>query len=495
MNIKNKILRYFENYESHAPLTLFIFGLYPFFHYYNNNISEATSWQQLLFISLLCFGLPQLLLLIMPYVLKIDFLKPLKRHGLAILCGIVFFGLIGFFMFFPNKKKILLLIIIGSILGWFLSKHLKKIIVIQLILVLISMVSILPKLTFHLQQDNATWATLSDEELQTKLTIRPNIFVIQPDGYVNFSEIDKPPYNFNNSEFKSWLDSKGFTHYNKFRSNYYSTYTSNSSMFAMRHHYYSNTDMVTRKTHKANEAIVGKYNNVLNILRPNDYKNYLIIDNSYFLIDREPMEYDHCNINSDFISYHRSGVLHDVDILKDFNKALDTLTSDRNFFFVEKTIPGHIRHKKSISKGKEEERLLYLEELKKANEWLIALVNKIIEYDDSALIVIVADHGGYVGLEYTMEATERKLDKQEALSSFSSILSIKWPEAIKHDSLTFKSNVNLFRNLFYALSENEQLKDNLKENSSYLPLQVNGNTDVYQYFDDKGNYVFEQVQN
>ncbi|MEO1033106.1 MAG: sulfatase-like hydrolase/transferase, partial [Bacteroidota bacterium] len=407
----------------------------------------------------------------------------------------VFFGLIGFFMFFPNKKKVLALIVLGIVIGWILSKYFKKIIVFQIILALISIISFTPKLIFHLNFDNASWATITKEEQQTKFIETPNIFVIQPDGYVNFSEIDKPPYDFDNSKFENWLVSQGFRDYEGFRSNYYSTYTSNSSMFAMQHHYYSNTNKATLKTHKANEVIIGKKNNVTNILKQNGYNNYLITDNTYFLINREPMHYDYCNVKPSMVSYHRSGVLPKLDFMDGFEKTLDTITTDKNFFFIERTIPGHIIYKKGLSKGKEEERLLYLDALKRTNQWLKEMISSITSFDENALIVIVADHGGYVGLDYTMEVTERKPNELEVISSFSSILSIKWPESLKTNDLIFKSNVNLFRKLFFALSKNAHLVNNLKENSSYLPLKISGETDFYEYIDDSGKPVFNKVYN
>lgn len=493
LKFTSKLFSYINNCEQYPVLVIFIAGLYPLLHYYNGNIQDATSWQQFLFLFSLCFVLPQLILALIPLVLKVNFLKKMKSKSLSVLSNSTFLGLIGFFLFFPNKKKILALILIGIGVGWFFSKHLRKIIFIQLILVVINSVTFLPKLMFHLKLNNDNWTQLTSEELETEFTETPNVFVIQPDGYVNFSEIDKAPYSYDNSSFKNWLVSEGFKNYEDFRSNYYSTYTSNSSMFAMKHHYYSNTNISTLKTHKANEVIVGNNNNVLSILKMNGYKSYLITDNTYFLVNRESMHYDYCNVKPNQVSYYRSGVLHDVDIMKDFNKTLDTITRHKNFFFIERTIPGHIVHKKSLSQGKDQERLLYIEALKKANQWLKAIISSISNFDEDAIIVIVADHGGYVGMNYTMEAVERKLNKQEILSSFSSVLSIKWPKSIKSSNIEFKSNVNLFRNLFYTLSGNDALIKNKALDASYLPLRDASNFGYYKYMNNSGEFVFESV--
>ena len=259
------------------------------------------------------------------------------------------------------------------------------------------------------------------------------------------------------------------------------------------YHYYSNTNRSTLKTHRANEAIVGKYNNVLNILSKNGYNSHLISDNSYFLIDRVISQYDYSNINTTWMSYHKSGSVRGVEIQKDLSSVLDTLKSSRNFFFIEKTLPSHIIYKKSKSLGVEGERKRYLNRLKEANQWITNLVNRINDYDEEALIIIVADHGGQVGLEYTLESVNKRLNPQEALSTFSSMLSIKWPKSIEAEHINFKSNVNLFRQVFFLLSGNKEFLINLSDNSSYLPLRTNSTFNFYQYINDSGLPVFKEL--
>jgi hypothetical protein len=491
--IRNKITDFLNNKKEYSHLAIFVAGLYPFFQYYSNNIAEATSWQQFLFITGLCFVLPQIVLLLWAFCRKLNVFKLIKNKGISILNAIVFSGLIGFLVLNLNRKMLVIILIVGAILGFILMKHLKKVLIIQFIFTITSVVSLAPKLLFQLQHDNSTWAKLSEEELDTEFLKTPNIFVIQPDGYVNVSEISQAPYNFNNSEFVTWLSASGFKNHSDFRSNYYSTYTSNSSMFAMQHHYYSNTNPATLKTHDANEAIVGKYNNVLNILKNNKYRSHLITDNSYFLIDREPSQYDYCNINSNLISYHNSGAVNGADIIPDLERVLDTLSGTSNFFFIEKTLPSHIRYAKNTTEGIDKERLRYIERVKLANDWIESLVKKINEFDEQALIIIVADHGGFVGLEYTLEAVMKKLNYQEVISSFSSLLSIKWPDGYESEDLNYMSNVNLFRNVFYTLSKNDKLLNNLNDNSSFLPLKENGKANYYQYLDDKGKFVFKKI--
>jgi hypothetical protein len=182
-----------------------------------------------------------------------------------------------------------------------------------------------------------------------------------------------------------------------------------------------------------------------------------------------------------------------VDILSDFSKTLDTLLKNGNFFFIEKTIPSHIMYSKQRSKGAKQERLDYLNRLEMTNDWLKSLIEEIHQYDSNAMIIIIADHGGYVGLEYTKEVVSRKLKPIEVISSFSSMLSIKWPQNIENQNLDFKTNVNLFHNIFYALSGDEVFIDNLQPNTSFLPLIENSNALYYECIDEQRNVVFKPI--
>ena len=495
-NMKSFRAKFFDFIKSKKEvprLVAFAAGVYPFIHYYSSNLSIADSWQQLLFIASICFIIPQILVYLRAFLLKFPFIKSLRPFSIGVLNSVSFFSLLGFLIFHFNKKQFLLLLIIAIVIGFVISKHIKKILVLQFLIAGISFVSLLPQLWFGINYNNSDWAQLSEDELNTKFITTPNIFVIQPDGYVNFSEVYDAPYNYDNSEFEKWLGTKKFDNYSNFRSNYYSTLTSNASMFAMKHHYYTNTNPITLKTHKANEIIVGEANNVLKILKHNAYKTHLFTDNSFFLLNRTPLLYDFTNISNSDMVYHDTGSVKGVDITQDFKSVLDTLSGSRNFFFIEKTIPSHIMYRQSLSKGIEGERINYIKRLEHTNDWLKELVKKINKFDDNALIIIVADHGGYVGFEYTLESVERKINNAEALSTFSSLLSIKWPMNITNTNIKFSTNVNLFKKVFYKLSNNKPLLESLSENSSFLPLKDNGKADYYRYINKNGDFVFDKV--
>jgi hypothetical protein len=122
------------------------------------------------------------------------------------------------------------------------------------------------------------------------------------------------------------------------------------------------------------------------------------------------------------------------------------------------------------------------------------MVNLITEKDPEALIMIMADHGGFVGLDYTRQVYTKTSNPEIIYTTFGAMLAIKWPngEAPTIDS-HFKSCVNSFRILFSYLSEDNKYLKHLQEDGSYLILKDGTEAGVYKYIDDNGNIVFKKV--
>jgi hypothetical protein len=110
-----------------------------------------------------------------------------------------------------------------------------------------------------------------------------------------------------------------------------------------------------------------------------------------------------------------------------------------------------------------------------------------MDHDDNPLIVIMADHGGYVGFEYTRQSHTMTNDRDLIYSIFSSILSIKWPNGDEPEvGRAIKSPVNLFRVLFSYLGEEPALLNELEEDASYIHLREGDEKGIYQYIDASG---------
>ena len=137
-------------------------------------------------------------------------------------------------------------------------------------------------------------------------------------------------------------------------------------------------------------------------------------------------------------------------------------------------------------------RIEYLKQLQLANDWLTDLIARIEKHDKNSLIVIVADHGGFVGLDYTLQCKEKQTDRDLVYTIFTSALAIKWPEQAPSFDNQLKSNVNLFRILFSYLSEDEQYLNHLQEDKSYSVIEKGAPFGVYELINEKGEVVFNK---
>ena len=231
-------------------------GLYPLIHYYNGNLEMANSWIQLLFLLGIGIVLPALLMVLSRPIFRIEPLQKFAKYRVAAINLAFFFGLLSMLILQSNRKIIVLVFLGAALLSFILHKYLSKIVILQYILAILSIFTFIPKAGFALKHTN-DWALPVDDIATTSFKKHPNIYVIQPDGYTSFSTLKKAPYNYLNTNFEDWLASESFVSYDDFRSNYYSTLTSNSSLFAMRHHYYGNTYKGNLKTFDSQEIIAG----------------------------------------------------------------------------------------------------------------------------------------------------------------------------------------------------------------------------------------------
>ncbi|MFB9108372.1 hypothetical protein [Flavobacterium gyeonganense] len=127
-------------------------------------------------------------------------------------------------------------------------------------------------------------------------------------------------------------------------------------------------------------------------------------------------------------------------------------------------LPHHVEFKNA---GKDIEKKRYLAKIEEANLFLKETIKLINEKDPSGIIIIAADHGGWVGIESLKEMLQIK-DQKMLNSIFGNLIAIKWNDKkhIEYDD-KLKSNVNLFRILFSYLGEDKQLLLHLEKDVSY----------------------------
>ena len=465
-------------------------GLYPMIFYFSANFPLVNSWAHVGYFLAMFIFMPVIVMVLAK--LLGGLVIPKWKHLIVPFLNVFFFLFLLKVCLYAGvqKKMILVIIMIAGLAAFFLHKHLSKLVVLQFLLAILGMTSLIPQIVNEVNY-NDSWTQLPDAIEEVTLKTTPNIYVIQPDGYVNFSELSRGYYTIDNSKFESFVADAGFKHYPNFTSNYASTLTSNSATFMMKHHYYNGAKNFSEGI-RMRDQIVTK-NPVLDILKNNDYETTNLTENYYLMLNRPELGYDNSNVDYKEIPFIGTGLGDSKDIV-DALKSNFSVSRKPQFFFLEFLMPAHIAGRAAVTKGKEEERTIWEEKLQIANEKLEALITTINKRDPNALVVIMADHGGFVGMEYTEQIYSRTTDKDIVKSIFSSNLLIKWPnnEAPAFDT-SLKSSVNLFRVLFAHLSGDNSLLNNLEDNSSYVILKDTKNNGVYKYMDNEGRVVFERL--
>lgn len=490
---KRKVRLFLDEDKAYPIITLVAAGLYALMYYYDKNYALINSKSQFAFLLALYIVLPILVFYILNFLFtKITALRSFRKYILSIFNLSTFFLTVVISLFGFDNLKLLIALVLGVLLGIALIKHLKKVVVVQLIL----MCLVLPKLIPDLYREvfySKEWMTQPDTIETTVFKKRPNIYVIQPDGYTSFSTIKDSIHRYDNSRFQMFLESKGFKTYDDYRSNYFSTLSSNSSLFSMKHHYHGNKTLGINPSHNARNEIV-ESNPVLRTFKHNDYKTFLMLQVPYILSNRPSIAYDYCNISLDDISYITRGFSGETNLMEETKTALLKNRATSNFFFIESMLPSHITTNYNASNSIENERKLYLERIELANKWLSELISFIDKEDPDALIIIAADHGGYVGFHSSLSSEKKTSNPLLKNSIFSSLLAIKWPNnEVPEFDTELKTSANLFRILFSYLSEDESYLKHLEEDKSYIIIREGAPTGVYEYIDSSGNEVFNKI--
>ncbi|WP_310990988.1 hypothetical protein [Aequorivita marina] len=457
----NFFQKYFKQ-PVNPGITGLICGFYPFVFYFSNNFSAINSWEHLGFFFLFFIGIPIVVFSLASLVLKYsEALSKYKMQILFVLIIMTVATLMSQAMYLTIKKKLLLgLLIISVLAAWKLHAHLKKLLVIILLMSILPTLNCIIKIVEH--EQNMGWTQLPDAIETAKFKKTPNIYVIQPDGYVAEKLMTSDLYNFNNP-FYGWLENNGFKVYDNFRSNYPASLTSNSSMFAMKQHRFGQVLFPSIDMPNARDIIAGN-NSAIRTLRNNGYKNFFIVQDEYFQQNRPEQTFDYYNISPQEIPYFSNDNNVKKVVFNDLKAAMDTVNSvGPRFYFVEKLLPHHVH----FSASKEEERDTYIDKIKRVNVWLENTVNYISERDPDAIVIISADHGGWVGLGSYPEMFGTT-DPDKIHSIYSTLTAIKWNGNLENGmDAKLKSNVNIFRVLFSVLSENPEYLKYLEDDSSY----------------------------
>ena len=480
------------NKKDPNPLILgVITGLYPLLFYVSNNFYATNSWKHWGVFLAIFIGIPVVafVLLFLGFRL-VPFMKKYKKQLLFTTIVFLTLSLLLFASSLQIKKKLMLAILLASgIVSIKLHEKYKKLLPLILIVSVLPFFKLVYKSLDHFTQ--RSWLQQPDAIEQVEFVKSPNVYFIQPDGYVAEQTMKSDAYGYQ-SPLYDWLKSEDFTIYDGFRSNYPASLNSNASLMAMRQHAFTSSFFPSFEMPYAREIIVAD-NPVVTIFNNNNYQTHLITENEYFQQNKTQPAFQQYNILPEEIPYFSRGTLIKRDVFEDLQDAVHKNANSPKFFFIEKLLPHHIGfHAKEDRVNTE--RMKYIAHVKEANEWVTQTVGFIEENDPDAIIIILADHGGWVGMESDHEMyTTQKEEHIESI--FSALAAIKWngnlPEGFDSE---LKTNVNVFRVLFAALSEDESLLDHMEDNSSYNLFYKNSFfKGVSKLINDQGEYVFEKM--
>ena len=488
--MREKLNSFINNSKDYPLFSGLICGLYVFVFYYSNNYTAINSISHLVYFVSVFIGLPIIVFgSLYHFFGLIKVLKKYRQHLLFVLIIVFTAALLSQAMYLTLKKKFLLgLLVMSVLLSIKLFKHHKKLIVLLLFMSIMPIV----KCIIHIYEHSASlsWTTLPDDINSIVLKHTPNIYIIQPDGYVSQSILESEPYN-HKSDLYNWLKGNEFKVYDDFRSNYPASLASNASMFSMKQHRFEGMFNPTLELPNARSVINGE-NPVLEILQAHNYHTSFIVQDEYFQQNRNPLVYDHYNIGLDEIPFFSNDNNVKQVVFDDLKTAMKQDENRPNFYFIEKLLPHHIHFKDPI----EERRADYIKRVDSVNVWLKKSINHIVDNDENALIVVLADHGGWLGIDNykDMYSTSEEVDIK---SIYSSLAAVRWNGFLYDDiDSNLKSNVNLFRIIFASLAENKGYIKYLEDDSSYnLHKENHFFNSVYQLVDSNGQVVFNKLSN
>jgi len=485
-NFKQKLNQFLNNSKDYPVLAGFSVGFYALVFYFSNNFDSVNSLEHLFFYFFYYVFISLAIIFIVYKALQKSQFNRFASQSIIILSLIfLFIYIFGFSNVIGSYKKIgVILLLAFLILIFKITNH--KYFTFFLFLMSVIPVFKLMRITGLNLINSTEWQQQPDNILSCQFKKRPNIYYIQPDGYASDINLKGSVYEYDNSTFDNWLKKNEFTLYDNYRSNYESTLFSNSSCFFMKHHFsneFSNFKY-------ARDLIVGE-NPVLKIFKNNHYKTFFIAEKPYLLMNRPKVFYDYCNFKNEEVSLYKDFWENVKNVHENFENQIINNKSTNNFFFIELFKPSHISVYEGRSLGIEKERIEYINKLKNANEQLKEMISFIQIRDPNSIIVIGADHGGFVGFKYTLQAQNKITDPKLLYSIFGAKLAIKWnDERHAEYDVNLKTSVNLFRVIFSYLSEDKRLLKNLQPNTSYNCYDSSDFTKVYLAIDENGSSKF-----
>lgn len=489
--MKDKLTNFLLSEKHYWWTVTLLPGAYSIIYLYFKNYTVVNSWQQFTNFTVFFIVIPSIVFLIVDYFFKKKI--PEKRNQLYWSFLLINFSIIfSLSMYLGWRWKALIafgLLVLAA--SFFMAKHYKKIVLLLGIMCVIAFIQLSYYFTITVVISNDWVKPMPFENILFKN--KPNVYLIQPDGYVGKNAGSNELYRLNNQQFYTKLSDEGFVFNHDYRSNYPTTLASNSSLFTAQHHYLNYGNMGGELIN-ARDIILGN-NPVLNTFKNNGYETHLILEHSYLMLNYPKVAYDTNNVATSELSILLPNYFLGKDYLADFKSQVNQASESPQFYFLEILHPGHISFSKDREDAIAHETTKYKKEITSISQQLIDISSFIKEKDPNGIILIVADHGGFVGYTHT-GAAYNKPDENMAYkeSVFNALYAVKAPEDFASYTKIVDSSIEVFPALFDYLAGIPAQEKDIYDSSSFLNINIDGKKQLYKYFNNKGIPVTEKVE-
>ena len=335
-------------------------------------------------------------------------------------------------------------------------------------------------------------ALMPPEEIRVyqdvKLDRKPNVYFICLESYHDFADMETL-YGLDNSAFRGFLETNGFTVSTGICANDWHTMSSLHSFFRMGHHYGSGTFGNHDSIH-ARGFISGSgtyYNPVLNVLKRNGYAIVYLLPSDYYyrpgtgmvdvsLLDQSwPLAPLKVSLPR-FVG--REPITYVEDYERKVAEAIAAWPADRPAFFFAKLGAEHVPHEYDCRTDRAEFVAQYTNAVVAGNPRIESLCRLIIAKDPGAIVVLAGDHGA----QSYQSKTRRFQDvmREDGISAerivrdlHGVLLAIRWGAGMAPEPYPYRSLANVMRFVLGRLGGGDALRSTAVHDSSYV-LEMDG---------------------
>jgi len=338
---------------------------------------------------------------------------------------------------------------------------------------------------------NARRAT--NEQIRFERT--PNVYYVLAESYPSRSALEKI-FAMKQPGFYRDLEHRGFEVHHEAFSNYHATIHSMASLFAMEHHYerdrvgnldaYGGRDVISARVYNAVVDVFERNGYLVEYLHATPHQVRLGADVDYLW----PAKSASAGLEEFLALFGRkekakAGRRRRAEAFRAaVDERLASLVQEQRprFTYIYTASPGHSDSRLSMANVKraapalEEFRRDHPGRIKRANQMLMQLLDRILAADPGAVIVVGGDHGAWGWrVEQRRDGTS-VAPAIVALDRLGILIALRFPDdydgRFRGDPIT---NVNLFRYVFAYLTGSDDILEQKAADDGYVTRETTGN--------------------